>query len=167
MLLIVLIFAAYLLGKGKDDMSVPNISPTNQASVTNTNTPNTKKQNTTGIQNPDMETVNPSLYKVVKRDNFTFQSPQDWQESYVVLDINCNHTSISNPNGDGHRMPGEIVVQKLGCFKETNSAGYKEKIEKDEYVILAYYGEDVGTTKGEIALTQQVFQMVVDTFKTE
>ncbi len=158
-ILIAVGIGAYFLGRGNN--SSPVVSSSNQVAVT-------EEQKIVEIKETEIDTqiINHQMqYKIIKQGDFSFQSPKDWQESHMALSPNCNYTSISNPNGDGHRMSGEVSIQKIECFNESNSSGYQEKAEKDGYVILSYYGEDVGTTKEEIALTKQIFKTVVDTFE--
>jgi len=106
-----------------------------------------------------------SGYKVVTRDNYSFQIPSDW----IAVDPRdvegCRWDGAVNDGGDGHRQNGEVGIYQKSCFDLVNAAGKKEITEKYGHYIIAYYDRDTGTTAEEEAETKSVYQKIVSTFE--
>lgn len=103
-------------------------------------------------------------YKLVDRDRYSFQVPNEWIESSIMDFEGCRWDGVSNDGGDGHRQSGEIGIYEKSCFDLSKSLGKREIAEKDGFYIIAYYDRVTGTTEEEEAETKSVHQVIVETF---
>lgn len=103
-------------------------------------------------------------YKLVDRDRYSFQVPNEWIESSIMDFEGCRWDGVSNDGGDGHRQSGEIGIYEKSCFDLSKSLGKREVAEKDGFYIIAYYDRITGTTEEEETETKSVHQVIVETF---
>jgi len=106
-------------------------------------------------------------YKVVTRDGYIFQIPENWILTDPRDFEGCSWDGVVNDGADGHRQNGEIGIYEKSCFDLSKSLGKKEVVEKEGYYIIAYYDKETGTTEAEIQETKEVHQNLVNTFSTK
>ncbi len=103
-------------------------------------------------------------YKVVTREGYVFQVPENWILTDPRDFEGCSWDGVVNDGADGHRQNGEIGIYEKSCFDLSKSLGKQEVTEKDGYYIIAYYDKETGTTEDEIRETKEVYQNLVNTF---